>query len=97
VHLIARALEALEPVIRNLDDIHEVAVNVYLLQDGCARMDVKHMLGPWDFEKWCDWIAKDLASNPKTSALGNITRQSILSDRMTKWASFAHGKSRDRV
>jgi hypothetical protein len=97
VRLIARALEALEPVVRNLDDTHKVAVGVYILQDGCVRMEVKHMPGPGDYKKWCDWIAKDLASNPSTSAVGGITRQSTLSVRMAKWDSFSHGKSQDRV
>jgi hypothetical protein len=38
-------------------------MNIYLAQDGYSTINIKHMLGPCDRERWKKFISKDMASN----------------------------------
>jgi hypothetical protein len=49
VYSLALALEALQPVVTNLENNHKAKVNIYLAQKHYDTFDIKHMLGPWNF------------------------------------------------
>jgi hypothetical protein len=60
----------LEPVVANIQNANTVEINTYLVQDGYPTMNTKHMLGPWDRERWKNFISEEKATNGGHATIG---------------------------
>jgi hypothetical protein len=86
VYNLALALQALEPVITSMENTRNAKVNIIFIDDGYTTIDVKHMLGSWDFGKWDRWIDSELAANQRPQRDGRVPDRHTLQIRSDKQA-----------